>query len=164
MADNPKSGVQTRKEKPYDERQKLVRTQCFAHAFFIMPVLLLGNVMLLDAGVPWFDSSIGWLVSFEIAVTLAVVEMIGREAWLPPGAKRSVVWSICYMLLALAGMAAWGFLLWHRATYLGIAAMENGILSNDWIYVITFLCAAIVELSYLLLLLVRRIKNTDEEG
>ena len=164
MADNPKSGVQTRKEKPYDERQKLVRTQCFAHAFFIMPVLLLGNVMLLDAGVPWFDSSIGWLVSFEIAVTLAVVEMIGREAWLPPGAKRSVVWSICYMLLALSGMAAWGFLLWHRATYQGIAAVENGILSNDWIYVITFLCAAIVELSYLLLLLVRRIKNTDEEG
>ena len=50
------------------------------------------------------------------------------------------------------------------AKHMGVEQLENGILSNDWIYVITFLCAAIVELSYLLLLLVRRIKNTDEEG
>ena len=171
MTDNPKSGGQVRKEKPYDERQKQVRTQCFAHAFFMMPVLLLIDVALRTSidGVVWFDPNISWICCFELAVVLAMVEADWRDALIPPGEKDGLLWWIIGLVLDLLLICLrWWLLLRNEQVY-GIALIQNGYLNFDFLYIFTMAAGAVYAISHLIRLGVLRTQrrndaDEDEEG
>ena len=166
MTDERNNSSPSYGEDAFDERQKQIRTKCFAHAFFVMPVLLFCNIALLDSGVPWFDSDFSWLASVMLAVTIAAMEMIWRDAWIPPGGSTSAWWNAGSAVLLIVGLAAKVVVIYQNEVRWGTAPVENGILAPDWLYVLTFGCLALVELWYLLRLLISRIKKEhgDEEG
>ena len=163
MTDERNNNDRRRAAEPYDERQKQIRTKCFAHAFFVMPVLLFFNIALLDSGVPWFDPTFSWLASVILAVTLAAMEMIWREAWIPPGGSYSAWWSVASAVLLIIALAAKVADIFRNEVRWGIVPVENGILASDWLYILTLGCMALIELWYLLRLLVSRLKDSNGE-
>ncbi len=66
----------------YDERQQLVRGQCYQAAFWVLAAYLAANgIFNLLTGVEWGDSFTVSFVGFCLAVTVFVVLCIRRDAY-----------------------------------------------------------------------------------
>lgn len=147
--------------RPYDERQKLVRYQCFTHAFIVLAVLNFINILLCDGGegaLPWFNWWNGSLLCVILAFTAAMVEAVARDAYYPPRAKDSLLWCALDTLLMLACAGAWYYSALRNCALREELLIENGILHDLLLYPATFLLLAIVPLATFIKVLISRIK------
>lgn len=148
--------------KPYDERQKLVRYQCFTHAFIVLAALILCNIGLADPtqnAIPWFDWWDGSLLCIVLAFTIAMVEAVVRDAYFPPKAKDSLLWCALDTLMMLVIAGAWYYSAVRNCALRGFSLIENGVLDELLIYPATFILLAAVPFAAFIKVLAARIKE-----
>lgn len=146
----------------YDERQKLVRYQCFTHAFIVLAVLILLNIFLVEPGeskIPWFNWWNGSLICIIIAFTVAMVEAVARDAYYPPKAKDSLLWCAFDTLIMLACAGAWYYSATRNCALRGELLIENGVLHDLLINPATFLLLAIIPLAAFIKVLITRART-----
>ena len=156
-------------EDVFDERQKQIRTKCFAHAYFVTPAVFIADMLLRTSvdGVVWFDPDISWLVCLELTMMLAAMEMDWRDALTPPKEKdRLWEWLILLVLTAFGVVLQWNALLRNEQRY-GIPLIKDGYLDYGFTRIFTSVmwlvfCAS--HLCRLAVLRIRRRKDPDDDG
>lgn len=146
---------------PYDERQKQVRYRCFTHAYVALIVLVFLNMLLVDSDIPWFDHASGAIICILLSFAAGMIEVIFRDAYLPPRAKPTPVWDIIELLLYFGAAVAW-FSVLHSNSQGGIPLIENGMLSQRLLYPVGFVIFGLVDLAVVIKRQINRVADKKQ--
>lgn len=141
---------------PYDERQRQLRYRCFTHAYLVLIVLVIANMFLCEgseSGLPWFDFATGSLLCILLSFDIGMIEIVFRDAYLPPRAKPTPVWDIISFLLFVGAAVVSFYGTYRYSVRYQVPLIEDGILSGQLIYPI---CVASSALFYLALIIKRQ--------
>ncbi len=150
------------KENPngLDERQREKRNRIGNQCFMLLLYALLLNIALYGAGIKWFPYPADVMVIVTVVAFIYLARIIAGNAYLPPSTYRARGRMKVIVLTALSViMAVIGVLLYKRVTP-SVAAVETGDNSG----VILFIMSAVTLAIALVMGLVQRARNKEQEG
>jgi len=123
------------REKPYDERETLIRNRVYKHGLFVLAALVLADMIFREQGTPWAQGIYNHLVYLAAVAAFLNIEFAIRGAYY--GRLESPKIVLVSVLVLIACFGANIAVRMETIRLLETSLMENGMVSLRGSYIIS---------------------------